>query len=263
MTILLVLCLCSITNCYGPGARMLPIYGAEDLDERYLKLINKHPIRSIQTEFGSIIDCVDINSQPAFDQPNHKLQTLVVKSKEAFRTRSYSTADLDVAALCCRATKQRNWNDFPNSWTTTRHRFMTSHLRPAASPTFVLTQHSKSHRKVMELCRQKELLRLQQQQEQCYHHTNRSCTTSRSVPDLQKTKQVPDLQKNRTNLRSAKTRTSPRTSVVVIARYGYDLTHPAKSALQFCHKMEKLCHCQCTEKKQATTRPHLGSTSPL
>ncbi|KAJ6335040.1 hypothetical protein OIU78_011804 [Salix suchowensis] len=36
--------------------------------------------------------------------------------------------------------------------------------RPAASPTFVLTQHSNSHRKVLELRRQKEMmLRLQQQ----------------------------------------------------------------------------------------------------
>ncbi|XP_008796101.2 GATA transcription factor 4-like [Phoenix dactylifera] len=38
--------------------------------------------------------------------------------------------------------------------------------RPAASPTFVLTQHSNSHRKVMELRRQKELLLL--------HHENPS-----------------------------------------------------------------------------------------
>ncbi|XP_019188940.1 PREDICTED: GATA transcription factor 4-like [Ipomoea nil] len=38
--------------------------------------------------------------------------------------------------------------------------------RPAASPTFVLTQHSNSHRKVMELRRQKELFRQQQQQQQ-------------------------------------------------------------------------------------------------
>ncbi|RLN07865.1 hypothetical protein C2845_PM11G10930 [Panicum miliaceum] len=30
--------------------------------------------------------------------------------------------------------------------------------RPAASLTFVLTQHSKSHRKVMELRRQKEMI---------------------------------------------------------------------------------------------------------
>ncbi|KAL2940129.1 GATA transcription factor 12 [Bienertia sinuspersici] len=34
--------------------------------------------------------------------------------------------------------------------------------RPAASPTFMLTKHSNSHRKVMELRRQKELMRQQQ-----------------------------------------------------------------------------------------------------
>lgn len=38
--------------------------------------------------------------------------------------------------------------------------------RPAASPTFVLNQHSNSHRKVMELRRQKELRQQQQQQQQ-------------------------------------------------------------------------------------------------
>ncbi|KVH88244.1 GATA transcription factor 4-like [Cynara cardunculus var. scolymus] len=37
--------------------------------------------------------------------------------------------------------------------------------RPAASPTFVLTQHSNSHRKVMELRRQKEMVHGQQQQQ--------------------------------------------------------------------------------------------------
>lgn len=40
--------------------------------------------------------------------------------------------------------------------------------RPASSPSFVLTQHSNSHRKVMELRRQKEMIR--QQQEQIYRH---------------------------------------------------------------------------------------------
>ncbi|KAJ8749015.1 hypothetical protein K2173_013458 [Erythroxylum novogranatense] len=46
--------------------------------------------------------------------------------------------------------------------------------RPAASPTFVLTQHSNSHRKVMELRRQKEMLRQQRQEEsqRVYHHQN-------------------------------------------------------------------------------------------
>ncbi|KAK4848125.1 hypothetical protein QYF36_009533 [Acer negundo] len=52
--------------------------------------------------------------------------------------------------------------------------------RPASSPTFVLTQHSNSHRKVLELRRQKEMLRQQQQQqqqqqqEQIYHHHHRN-----------------------------------------------------------------------------------------
>ncbi|XP_038682472.1 GATA transcription factor 4-like [Tripterygium wilfordii] len=48
--------------------------------------------------------------------------------------------------------------------------------RPAASPTFVLTQHSNSHRKVMELRRQKEEMREQNvelQQEEQHHHQYR------------------------------------------------------------------------------------------
>ncbi|XVE71014.1 hypothetical protein DITRI_Ditri10aG0115900 [Diplodiscus trichospermus] len=47
--------------------------------------------------------------------------------------------------------------------------------RPAASPTFVLTKHSNSHRKVLELRRQKELARAQQQHQQQFmqhHHQN-------------------------------------------------------------------------------------------
>ncbi|KAJ0090826.1 hypothetical protein Patl1_12936 [Pistacia atlantica] len=44
--------------------------------------------------------------------------------------------------------------------------------RPAASPTFVLTKHSNSHRKVLELRRQKEMQRAQQQQFMHHHHQN-------------------------------------------------------------------------------------------
>ncbi|XP_042052602.1 GATA transcription factor 4-like [Salvia splendens] len=48
--------------------------------------------------------------------------------------------------------------------------------RPAASPTFVLTQHSNSHRKVLELRRQKDLLlQQQQQQEEAYGRHFRVC----------------------------------------------------------------------------------------
>ncbi|XP_057525047.1 GATA transcription factor 12-like isoform X2 [Amaranthus tricolor] len=43
--------------------------------------------------------------------------------------------------------------------------------RPAASPTFVIAQHSNSHRKVLELQRQKNAMRLQQmQQQQQFQH---------------------------------------------------------------------------------------------
>ncbi|CAA6656149.1 unnamed protein product [Spirodela intermedia] len=49
--------------------------------------------------------------------------------------------------------------------------------RPAASPTFVLTKHSNSHRKVMELRRQKELI--------LRHHGGGSAATSPSSrPEL-------------------------------------------------------------------------------
>ncbi|XP_062164640.1 GATA transcription factor 12-like [Alnus glutinosa] len=41
--------------------------------------------------------------------------------------------------------------------------------RPAASPTFMLTKHSNSHRKVMELRRQKEMVRGQHQQPFIHH----------------------------------------------------------------------------------------------
>ncbi|KAK7282975.1 hypothetical protein RIF29_12133 [Crotalaria pallida] len=46
--------------------------------------------------------------------------------------------------------------------------------RPAASPTFVLTKHSNSHRKVMELRRQKEMMQAQHQQFLHQHHQSMS-----------------------------------------------------------------------------------------
>ncbi|KAK7250490.1 hypothetical protein RIF29_32960 [Crotalaria pallida] len=52
--------------------------GREELEiESHLKLHNKPPIRSIQVKSGQIVDCIDINRQPAFDHPllkNHKIQ---------------------------------------------------------------------------------------------------------------------------------------------------------------------------------------------
>nr|XP_027187910.1 uncharacterized protein LOC113785505 [Cicer arietinum] len=45
--------------------------------EKQIKIINKSSVKSIHTKFGYIVDCIDINKQPAFDHPlliNHKLQ---------------------------------------------------------------------------------------------------------------------------------------------------------------------------------------------
>ncbi|KAF8379158.1 hypothetical protein HHK36_028587 [Tetracentron sinense] len=45
--------------------------------ERQLKLINKTTLKTIQTEYGDVIDCIDIQKQLAFDHPllkNHKIQ---------------------------------------------------------------------------------------------------------------------------------------------------------------------------------------------
>ncbi|KAH9618571.1 hypothetical protein KSS87_013621 [Heliosperma pusillum] len=58
--------------------------------------------------------------------------------------------------------------------------------RPAASPTFVLAKHSNSHRKVMELRRQKDLMRQQQQQyhqQQLMHHSSHHPSNMLFDPD--------------------------------------------------------------------------------
>ncbi|XP_019423330.1 PREDICTED: uncharacterized protein LOC109332761 [Lupinus angustifolius] len=78
MTILSILCLFLVI--YKVDATSSHISRLEELElERHLKLINKTPIRTIQTKFGDIIDCVDIKKQPAFYHPllkNHKLQRM-------------------------------------------------------------------------------------------------------------------------------------------------------------------------------------------
>ncbi|KAI3956815.1 hypothetical protein MKW92_020814 [Papaver armeniacum] len=48
------------------------------VDEK-LKLLNKHSLKTIQTEYGDVIDCVDIYKQTAFDHPSLKNHTLQMK----------------------------------------------------------------------------------------------------------------------------------------------------------------------------------------
>ncbi|KAK7405487.1 hypothetical protein VNO78_06830 [Psophocarpus tetragonolobus] len=74
--LLFVLCLVTINPSHSVDGVQDTL--KEDLEfDRQLKLINKPPIKSIQTKFGYIVDCIDIKKQPAFDHPllkNHKLQ---------------------------------------------------------------------------------------------------------------------------------------------------------------------------------------------
>ncbi|XP_065637993.1 protein neprosin-like [Quercus suber] len=76
MILIVVLCLC-LTSIYQVNGTRI-ISKEEELElERQLKLINKPPIKSIQTEFGHIVDCIDINKQLAFDHSllkDHKIQ---------------------------------------------------------------------------------------------------------------------------------------------------------------------------------------------
>ncbi|KAK2431827.1 hypothetical protein QL285_030007 [Trifolium repens] len=66
-----------MTSCFGHNVDDMQSTVLEEDYERHLNLINKARVTTIRTKSGYIVDCVDINKQPAFDHPllkNHKLQ---------------------------------------------------------------------------------------------------------------------------------------------------------------------------------------------
>lgn len=93
--------------------------------------------------------------------------TTTTNKESSVRERSLSIVDEDVPRRCthCASEKTPQWRTGPLGPKTLCNacgvRYKSGRLvpeyRPAASPTFVLTQHSNSHRKVMELRRQKEM----------------------------------------------------------------------------------------------------------
>ncbi|KAI3844629.1 hypothetical protein MKX03_026731 [Papaver bracteatum] len=63
-------CVCGKTNSSKEGVDDVEI-------ERQLRDLNKKPVKTIITEVGDVIDCIDIYKQPAFDNPllkDHKIQ---------------------------------------------------------------------------------------------------------------------------------------------------------------------------------------------
>lgn len=99
-------------------------------------------------------------------------KTSTSKKKEGSNSNSnYSSDSSGRKCLHCAAEKTPQWRTGPMGPKTLCNacgvRYKSGRLvpeyRPAASPTFVSARHSNSHRKVLELRRQKELQRAQQQ----------------------------------------------------------------------------------------------------
>ncbi|XP_059312959.1 GATA transcription factor 4 [Lycium ferocissimum] len=98
---------------------------------------------------------------------NKESSTSVHTREQRSSSSSSSIMDEDVPRRCthCASEKTPQWRTGPLGPKTLCNacgvRYKSGRLvpeyRPAASPTFVLTQHSNSHRKVMELRRQKEM----------------------------------------------------------------------------------------------------------
>ncbi|XP_068652613.1 protein neprosin-like [Aristolochia californica] len=69
----------------GVDGEKIPTPNEEnEVVERILRKINKPAVKSIQSEDGDIIDCVDINKQPAFDHPQLKDHVVQMKPSSSF-----------------------------------------------------------------------------------------------------------------------------------------------------------------------------------
>lgn len=114
--------------------------------------------------------------------PNKKLAKPLQlhKKKDQIPENSGGTAGEGRKCLHCATDKTPQWRTGPLGPKTLCNacgvRYKSGRLvpeyRPASSPTFVLTKHSNSHRKVLELRRQKEMVRSHQQQQFLNHHQN-------------------------------------------------------------------------------------------
>ncbi|KAL5697681.1 hypothetical protein ACHQM5_028800 [Ranunculus cassubicifolius] len=69
-----------------------------DVIQEKLKLLNKPAIKSIQSEDGDIIDCVDVYKQPAFNHPSLQNHTIQIKPRTA-STRSQNSTRIRVSQL--------------------------------------------------------------------------------------------------------------------------------------------------------------------
>ncbi|XP_019184900.1 PREDICTED: GATA transcription factor 12-like [Ipomoea nil] len=140
---------------------------------------------TITTTATAIMPTPTISSSSESDMvPNHarKRMKATMKKKESSASGGAAVATLSNNSegrrcLHCDTDKTPQWRTGPMGPKTLCNacgvRYKSGRLvpeyRPASSPTFVLTKHSNSHRKVMEIRRQKELHRAQHHQQQFLH----------------------------------------------------------------------------------------------
>ncbi|XP_058204013.1 protein neprosin-like [Rhododendron vialii] len=79
---LLILFLSSLFVCHNGVEGSIELSASEDLElENQVKLLNKPAVKTIQTEYGDIYDCVDFYNQPAFDHPMLKNHSFYFEMK--------------------------------------------------------------------------------------------------------------------------------------------------------------------------------------
>ncbi|GMI66942.1 GATA transcription factor 2 [Hibiscus trionum] len=142
---------------------------------------NDFPSNSLAGTFNPRNDHSSSSSK-AWSRRSTALPTTWKSKREVQRQASPSAAEGGVRRCThCASEKTPQWRTGPLGPKTLCNacgvRYKSGRLvpeyRPAASPTFMLTQHSNSHRKVLELRRQKELSRQQQEHEYSDSHHHR------------------------------------------------------------------------------------------
>ncbi|XP_026441464.1 uncharacterized protein LOC113340548 [Papaver somniferum] len=86
------------TSHYVGGKTNLSKEGVDNMEiERQLIALNKKPVKTIITEVGDVIDCIDIYKQPAFDNPllkDHKIQMRTRSIPGETRSEKVSTSSI-------------------------------------------------------------------------------------------------------------------------------------------------------------------------
>ncbi|XP_057462558.1 uncharacterized protein LOC130752739 [Actinidia eriantha] len=97
--VLFVLVACSLVGGHNGVEGDMSLSKEEELElEKQLKLVNKPAVKTIQTDYGDIYDCMDFYKQPAFDHPllkNHTFHFQMKPTSLPMRTRDQVSAKVN------------------------------------------------------------------------------------------------------------------------------------------------------------------------